>query len=178
MKYWTLFTLRMMARVGLATALLAAAAGHWQPIAQSFTTSRLYLNADLDANAVRVLWSTTQIWFQHESDVLSPQQKELEELKVKLSSIGFLMMPKPTLRFDWSVSYVHARHVEILDEGYVPMRPDDRVFQTLGVTLSVDGRGVSELSFEHWFLCLTFLFATIATSVRWRKWDEAKECDE
>lgn len=115
MKYWMLFTLRLMSRVGLCLSISLAVLVWWTPVLYSTPPGMYHLEFYAGKSYVRC-------------ELMAPLFRSLVAENLHLSG---------------------------------------RVVSYPGFGLYVIGSRV-ELSFDHWLLCLTFLIATIATSVRWR----------
>lgn len=60
----------------------------------------------------------------------------------------------------------YTTYFQIPEPGDDTMEPQVRI---LGLRVWIEGIQFIFVAIEHWLLCLTFLIATIATSILWRK---------
>lgn len=134
MTHWTLFTLRMIARVGLVTSL--------------------------------PLW-----WYAQSNTflVITPTSPGYVAVSMLPRGIAFCHSRRPvTFGFGYGVlEYTEAAAAEAaFESGYQQLAPD-----LPGLSFYTNGAAIPETTVvtHHWLLCLTFLCATIATSMRWKK---------
>lgn len=141
MRYWTLFALRMLARAGL---LLAVA---------------VWLSSASRPKPWHGRFDSRHVEFQNSLSSLSIEQ---------LSHRAWIR--RLTADFDMFTSrHSMARAAETDWQSLVPNEELTDLLRIPGLSVGSDGTQIVRMEVDHWFLCLTFLIATIATSVRWRK---------
>jgi len=143
MKYWTLFTLRMMARAGLSFVI-----GAWVWCA----TQSVGFHAETSSYS-RVVWAcSTHVGWAIGSYPAANRAIPFAPRFTDLDTVAMEQIwPKYYLDSFSLVPGAEYRH-----------------------SLKIDGH---MLHFKHWFLCLTFLIATVATHWRWRKPAPVQEND-
>lgn len=79
-----------------------------------------------------------------------------------------------SMRPGWHAFYLYSGKAELVIDltapylrRVVPLYIDGRLDVCPGFSLFGSSSGLV-LQLDHWFLCLTFLIATVLTSVRWR----------
>lgn len=134
MKYWTLFTLRVLARTGLLSSILI-----WW--ASQSVVVQMGVPSGIGTFAVGLSpWGPIAYH--------TPSQD--------ISTLDFFMMDvadADMMERQWRASYT----------DHTPWLPGISVLSHERV------RTETIVQISHWLLCLTFLIATIVTSVRWRK---------
>ena len=128
MWYWALFTMRMVARAGLATAVILWVVGQWTP-----------RNGSIISSVFSVVVETNE------------------------TQVGLIC-------YEGSGAIYHGMLGAFPGDG----RPEE---ETITVGLVTFSRGTDRISIgiDHWLLCLTFLIATVATSVRWKRTGRKKD---
>lgn len=115
MRYWTLFTLRVLARVGLSVAA--------------------------------ILWVTGQ------------QEQP---------SVAFDIGTRRTSVHTYA-SMLCVSNCRVKRPLLCLYDPEPPILDLPGLLVQTEPGDKVDIDIDHWFLCLTFLIATVATSVRWRK---------
>lgn len=131
MKYWTLLTLRVLARVGLLCALLLWCMPDSSRLLAGFSIGQRTVGLVIHERGWRTfvgkhITGQSTWWLQRE-EIMDPETRA-----------WLYAMPE-------SSQVVPGFYWDLRDNSY------------LNILVS------------HWLICLTFLIATIATSVRWRK---------
>lgn len=133
MKYWTLLTLRILARVGLSVTVIVWVAGQWGYTEVAIRPGSHRLLISTDVHFIQLVWlpnSLAKAWYDGwRTDIFLP---------------------------------AYESRASLLDSDVPPVW-----------LMRLRGGRPTVFHIDHWLLCLTFLIATIATSVRW--WKPAAE---
>lgn len=141
MRYWVLFTLRMMIRVGLSLALIAWSVGHWIPQSFSWDVRDFHMETNLSRSAIEIHAYHGGPWL--------VQHVEFETYPPQLSSRQFLSGGT------------------VYETVYIPTQ--EPLVQSVFLAVWIHKIGHFGIQVDYWLLCLTLLIATVATTVRWRK---------
>lgn len=160
MRYWTLITLRILARVGLSAAVLLAIIGQSGPIRGSAAAGSTCFVGRIEPN--------TLVAQCHRNQVLMLPKNGTHVFEGdnggRVSVTGFQLLVN---------SGSFAKTLKGLEpESWVAcVLPDTErpVLNLPGIDIEVHKLQSAGIRADHRLLCLTFLLATIATSVRWKK---------
>jgi len=148
MKYWTLFTLRMLARVGLLLAIVLWVLGQ-----QRITPDEYEIETGAFSSfSLLISLGTTQLIVDTCNNALVVVWEQNQRARFSIGNI--------------EVNSVAMPGANTLDAGPYGIRIDSVSYiQTVLVVVA------------HWFVCLTFLIATVATHWQWRKPATVQEND-
>jgi len=161
-KYWTLFTLRMMARVGLFLAVAAWFMSQSGSFSHGITIASVHLRALSNESAM-----TIQL---HRGQVSSRPEKG-ETVTISTPDGGRVTFSEITY------SLVAWTQVAGFEDMVSDMPPPSRnpVVQVPSIKIWRHGLQSAAIQIDHWLVCLTFLIATVATSWRWKKFASVQE---
>lgn len=155
MKYWSLFMLRMMARIGLGLATCTWIAGLWGPGDAGVKVGATYHHVTVGSGSVIGNWYHDQVHL-----------RTLPGEPVPMNGPSTVILTSELNTFSTGSFQTISGQQLLLA---MPAGSEDPFIVVPGLKLWTHGLKCGAVQLNHWLLCLTFLIATVATSVSWKQ---------